>query len=360
MVAADGAIGIVKLARLLGVAGLVAVLVAGCGRATEARKSVPVSKPAKQRIAHPHPESRKVRAAWIALDGWEGAETLGLVMAERYGLFHRSHLLVTTLAPATPALSIPDVLNGSDLIGVAHAPQAVIARAKGAPIVVIGSLVSQPTAAMIWLAKSNIETIADLKGKTIAIPGLSFQRDFLERVLSRGGLTLEDVNVIKVGDDLIPALVKGRADAIFGGSGNLDGADLQARGLEPVITPVKDLGIPAYEELVLVAREDQALEYPELMHDFTTAVSDGAAGAVHDPKQAIAALRGAGERNPEIGKKGRVAEVRKTVPLLSKSGHVSPVEMKRLIDWMYEREIIPSQVSVPELLAQPGADGQPE
>ena len=271
-------------------------------------------------------------------------------MAEMRGYFKRSRLLVTTLAPVTPALSIPDVLNGSDLIGVAHAPQAVIAKAKGAPIVVIGSLVSQPTAAMIWPKKSNIDSIADLKGKTIAIPGLSFQRDFLEDILKRGGLTLDDVKVMKVGNDLVPALVKGRADAIFGGSGNLEGADLQARGLEPVITPAQELGVPSYEELVLVAREDLASEFPELMRDFVAAAAQGAAAAAGNLKSTAGALKSAGERNPEIGSKARAAEVKKTVRLLSRSGRVSPDEMERLVDWMYEEGMIHRKPPVSALL----------
>jgi putative hydroxymethylpyrimidine transport system substrate-binding protein len=332
-------------------------LLAGCG-GSEASKTISVRQPGKQRTSQsqaetPRPESSQVRAAWVALDGWETAETLGLVMAEKRGYFQKSRLAVTTLAPITPALSIPDVLKGSDLIAVAPAPQAVIARAKGAPVVVVGSLVSQPTAAMIWLKRSNVDGIAGLKGKTIAIPGLSFQRDFLERVLARGGLTLEDVKVMKVGNELVPALVKGRADAIFGGSGNLEGADLEARGLEPVITPVRDLGFPSYEELVLVAREDQVSEFPELMHDFVAAVARGAAAAADNPKGAADALGSAGEHNFETGPRARAAEVGKTVGLLSRSGRVSPDEMEGLVDWMYEAGIIQSKVPVSQLLASP-------
>src|SRR5690348_3417249 len=158
-----------RFVRLMGVGGVMALLAIGCGSGgqTEASKTVSAQSRAKQQSSSkkqhgPAPEHAKVQAAWVALDGWEGAETLGLVMAEKRGYFQKSRVLVTTLAPITPALSIPDVLKGSDLIGVAHTPQAVIARAKGAPLVVIGSLVAKPTAALIWLKKSHIGGIADL------------------------------------------------------------------------------------------------------------------------------------------------------------------------------------------------------
>jgi putative hydroxymethylpyrimidine transport system substrate-binding protein len=290
---------------------------------------------------------------WVALDGWETAETLGLVMAEKRGYFTEDHFSVTTLAPVTPALSIPDVLNGSDLIGVAHGPQVVMAKEKGAPIVIVGSLVPHPTAAMIWLKKAGIGGIADLEGKTIAIPGLSFQRSFLESVLARGGLTLDDVKVTKVGNDLVPALVKGHADAIFGGSPNLEGADLKAQGLEPVFTPVRTLGIPDYDELVLVARVDRLEEEPDVMRDFVTSTARGAMAAAERPKEALATLRFAGERNPEVGLEARTEEVERTIPLLSSTGEVDEKRLEGLVDWMFEQKMIQSRLPVETLLAFP-------
>ena len=35
---------------------------------------------------------------------------------------------------------------------------------------------------MIWLRGSGIESVADLKGKTIAYPGIPFQKDFLAAI----------------------------------------------------------------------------------------------------------------------------------------------------------------------------------
>lgn len=290
---------------------------------------------------------------FVALDGWESAETLGLVMAEKKNYFRKARIDLNTLAPVTAALSIPDVVNGSDLIGVAHTPQAIVARGKGAPIVIVGSLVSQPTAAMIWPKKSNIRGIADLKGRTIAIPGVSFQRDFLESILARGGLTLEDVKVKKVGNDLVPALLNGKADAIFGGSGNVEGAELASRGLEPVVTPVGDLGVPPYEELVLVARDDAVAEATELIHEFVAMVARGAAVAADNPKAAEDALASAGESNPETSRRARRVEVSQTLPLLSQSGDVDEGELEDLVAWMYEQGMIRTKVPVSELVTSP-------
>jgi len=104
---------------------------------------------------------------------------------------------------------------------------------------------------------------------------------------------------------------------------------------------------------VLVARADAAAELPELMRHFTASVTKGVGAAVADPKAASRVLNAAGESNPETGGKAYLAEVRKTVPLLSQSGQVSPAAMKRLVNWMYEEGMIQKRVPVSELLASP-------
>jgi len=289
---------------------------------------------------------------FVAMDGWDSAEAIAFPMAEEGDYFNKDGLEVTTLSPITPKLSIPDVVKGQDDVGVAHGPEAVLARERGAPIVILSSFVPQPTAALIWPKESEIDDIADLKGKTIAIPGLDFQKDFLEVVLAQGGLTLDDVKVKSVGNDLVPSLLN-RADAIFGGSTNMEGAELRDHGVEPVVKPVSSFGIPDYEELVLVSRDDWAAENPQTVQHLVAALAKGAVAATGNPKAAIETLESDGERNPKITPRARADEVRSTLPLLSETGRVSIARTEDLIDWMYEQEMISRKLPVAELLANP-------
>ena len=286
----------------------------------------------------------------VAMDGWDSAETASILEAEYRGFFEKANLAVLTLSPESPKLTIPDVVRGQDLIGVAHEPDAVAARYKGAPIVIVGNVLQQSTAAFIWRKGSGIQGIADLKGKTVAIPGLSFQYSFLQNVLTEGGLELSDVNVISVGNDLVPALVEGRADAIFGGSSNVEGVDLESRGYQPVSVPVSELGTPDYDELVLVARRDVAMAQPDLFEDFVKALARGAFEATDKPDEAAAALIASGESNPETSPEAKEVQVGATVGKLSDSGYVDPARLQRLIDWMYENEMIGEDFPAEELL----------
>ncbi|MGN6664777.1 MAG: ABC transporter substrate-binding protein [Solirubrobacterales bacterium] len=332
-----------------------AVLLAGCGGGSETE----AAKTTAARVVEPHraestqvkakahekcPESDRPRGELnIALDGWEAPETVGILMATERGYFAKSGLEADTLAPPGPTAVISDVVEGGDDLGVSHEPEVVLAKEEGAPIVILGSLIPQPTAALIWLGKSKIDGVAGLKGKTIGIPGLPFQESLLRAVLAKSGLTLGDVKVESVGYELVPDLVKGRVDAIFGRS-NLQGAEIEARGLDPVITPVQDLGVPAYDEIVLIARADCASEKPRMFRDFMSGLARGTAAAVDDPKRSLRALLEVEENNPETGRKAMKAQLDATLPLLSRDGRVSPARARALVDWMHGEEMITRKV----------------
>ena len=162
------------------------------------------------------------------------------------GQFEDVGLRVFPGGPKNPTRAVKYVALGIDEIGIAQQPQVLLATEEegGAPLLAIGSVIKQNNSAMIWLPGSGIGDIADLKGKTIGIPGVPFQEAFLEEVLARAGLTLEDVEVKRTNYRSMAALLEGRVDAIFGVTWNVEGAALEARGAEPVIKRAQSLGTP--------------------------------------------------------------------------------------------------------------------
>jgi putative hydroxymethylpyrimidine transport system substrate-binding protein len=225
----------------------------------------------------------------------------------------------------------------------------VIESARGKPIVAIGSLISRPVA-LIWLKGSGIHRVADLKGRTIAVPGLSFQTGMLREVLAASGLTLRDVRVVRAEDELVRALVSGEADAIFGGSANLEGEVLRARGLSPVVAPAPAADVPPDDELVVTARADWVAEHPALARAFMTAVVKGAATAAGDPDAAASLLGESFETNPELGPDATRAASRATGPLLSQDGVIDPARARALVDWMRRKGVIDKRVPTAALL----------
>jgi putative hydroxymethylpyrimidine transport system substrate-binding protein len=324
-------------------------LLSGCGSG-EGEESTQASAK-KQVAAEAKPPPERPREVWVTSQGWESPADLGILVAEREGFFRKAGLNVWFGSPAKPNRPIEYVTGGTDLLGVTQQPEVAIAKEKGAPIVSVGSVVKEPTAAMIWLKKDQIGGIADLKGKTIGIPGLQFQQEFLADILGRAGLTLDDVKVEIMGYDLVPALLNGRADAIFGGSANQEGIELRAHGAQPVITPVEELGVPPYEELVLIAREDLVEEDPKLIRDFLAAMTRGVEVARKNPRLAVKILKEGGEANPEVSWKEMEAEVKATLPLLSRTAYMDPDVADGLLSWMHETGMIEDQPPASDLYA---------
>jgi putative hydroxymethylpyrimidine transport system substrate-binding protein len=331
--------------------GLAALALAGCGGGGGAAttEATATSEPLAQPKTKPEPR-RSLQHLDLTLAGLEGPESAGIILAAKNGFFADAGLDVAVLTPIAPVNSVKYVRLGLDDLGVAPLPQVVMARERGLPIVAVGSVISRPTATMIWLRSSGIDGIEDLKGKTIAIPGLSFQKYFLERLLARAGLTLEDVKVKSVEYGLVPSLVSGRADAIFGGSANIEGVELRSRGLHPFITPVGDLGLPAYDQMVIIARQRRAAKEPKMVRGFMAAVRRGTAAAIANPEAAVDAIAEGDEPSHEASRNDTEAEIKATLPLLSKTGEMSPRTARRLVAWMRDEGLLQGPLSVSSLL----------
>jgi putative hydroxymethylpyrimidine transport system substrate-binding protein len=310
--------------RLLLALGAVTALLAGCGSDSDSRG--------------PTEEPWTFQALDLVLDGRAGPEAAGLLTADRLGYFEDLGLGLTITPPLNPERPTQYVAGGSIDVGITHLPQLVLAQEEGAPIVAVGSLVPRPTMGLISLEKSKIDGLRDLKGKTVATLGAPFQEKFLRATLAKAGLKPSDVEVKSTEREVVPELLSGRVDAIFGASANVEGAELELLGAKPVVLPAEALGIPPYDELVVIARRSRLDENPELFRRFMTAVRKGTAAAVDDPATAVEAIDFASYGEAE--QKPTEAGLEATLPLLSRSGRISAEQATGLIDWMHEEGMI--------------------
>ncbi len=334
--------GVLSILALLAAAVL---LLAGCGGGDDGTST----ETASESVSRPD-SSKPARKLSITLDGYSGPENLGVVMAHWEDYFEEAGLDVTLYSPVEPSRPVLYTSDETVDVGISREPELVLAQSKGTPVVAIGTLIAEPTAAMIWLGKSKIEDVADLKGKTIGTAGLPIQEELLKSVLADAGLSISDVKLKTPGYNLVPALAGGRVDAIFGASWNLEGIQLEEMGLDPVVTKVQELGIPPYDEYVVIARRDRLKKEPQLFRDFMAAVARGTATAIEDPDLAAETLREDAETDYRVSLKARDAQVEATLPLLSESGEMDPGQAERLVAWMRSEGMIQKKIPVSSLL----------
>lgn len=344
-----------KICQQAAALAAVVALLAGCGQGdTTADADRVRSEPAEEkntlRLSREPCQALARRSPRISLDGHAGAMNAGFLMARAQGYFADQNITPRMLSPSRPNFPVYYVITDVDDISVAQQPQLAIARAMGAQVEAIGSVISQPTDTLIWLRGSGIRDVADLKGKTVAFPGVPYQRAFLEDLLERAGLTPKQVRIEGVGYRMVSSLLEGKADAIFGGTWNNEGISLEARGAKPVIRRVQSLGLPAYDQLVAVVDSRCLERYPQVYRGFLTALARGTSAALEDPAGVAKLIRENHEHDPKAGRRETEEQIAATLPLLSASGHMDPGQATGLIGWMHDRGLIERAPPYSELL----------
>jgi putative hydroxymethylpyrimidine transport system substrate-binding protein len=299
----------------------------------------------------------------LTLDFYPNADHAGIYMAQKLGYFAEAGLNVEIQVPGDPSAPLKQVAAGQSDLAISYEPEVMLARDKGLDVVAVGALVNRPLTSLIWLGKSGIKGVGDLRGKTVATAGIPYQDAFLETILARVKLAPSDLKVVNVGFSLIPALLGGSAEAMLGGFSNVEGVDLQVRGKKPVVTPVDQLGVPTYDELVFVARREGLEEDPEAIRLFLAALERGTTAAIEQPGAATNAIL---EANHDLDPKLTAAEVRATLPLLGPPasdqprpyGYMDPAEWDEFAGWMRDNGLIESLPTAAELLTNAYLPGE--
>jgi putative hydroxymethylpyrimidine transport system substrate-binding protein len=320
---------------------LLVLFLAGCGSGAES--------------AEPESSAGSSQPVHLRIDANPGVENVGLVMANKEGFFREAGLRVTLGRPVSWSNAFGYLSGGSADLIAAPQPQVALAQDGGSPVIAVRSIVRRSTEGLIWLDKSGIDDVADLKGRTIAIPGLGFQEEFLKLVLAQAGLKRADVKVESLPYTSVAALANGHADAIFGGSWNVEGLELQAKGLKPVFTPLGKFGIPPFEQGVLLA-DSTRMPSEENLIRLMSAVDRGTAAAIEDPAAAARAIA-AELSEPKASAVKWLPGLRATLPLLSRSGHMSVRRANRLGDWMLSQGMIEFEAPADEVLTNAYLEG---
>ncbi len=296
----------------------------------------------------------KAQPFGLTLDFYPNPDHAGIYMAQKLGYFRDAGLDVSIDAPSDPSAPIRQVAAGQTDLAISYEPEVLLAQDKGLDVVAIGALVDRPLTSMIWLKKSGIKGVGSLRGKTIATAGIPYQDAFLKTILARANLSPAAVKAVNVGFGLLPALVGGSAQAMLGGFLNVEGVDLRKRGKDPVVTPVDKLGVPTYDELVLVANRKRLQKDPEAFRLFIAALERGTTAAAKDPGAATKAVL---EANHDLDPKLTEAEVKATLPLLAPPagahpyGYMNPAEWRAFAAWMRDNGLIASLPAPSQLLS---------
>ncbi|KJZ13821.1 ABC transporter ATP-binding protein [Marinomonas sp. S3726] len=190
----------------------------------------------------------------VMLDWFVNPDHAALIIAEQKGLFKDQGLKVNLQEPADPSMPPKLVAAGKVDFAVTYQPELIQDVAHGLPLTRISTLIATPLNTLMVLKDGDINSLADLKGKSIgtAISG-GVSEATIGVMLENSGLSLSDVSVINVGWALSSSLASKKVDAIYGGYRNFEMHQLAMEGFEGKAFFVEEEGVPPYDELVVVA-----------------------------------------------------------------------------------------------------------
>ena len=254
------------------------------------------------------------------LDWFPNADHAGIYQALAEGDFAKAGFDVHVQVPSDPATPLRLLAAGKVDAAISYEPELLLARNQDLPLVSVAALVQRPLTSIVSVGAKHITKPTDLKGKRVGDAGIPYQHAYLTTILARAGVPQKSVKEINVGDNLVPAMISGRVDATLGAFWNYEAIQLAQLHKHPNVIHMEQVGVPTYDELVLVVRKNTIVSHPDVVRRFVQALGRGYEAVRRNPQQAVA------EPGP------RQLRTRPEAPAGQRQGHPSSLLPERLSD----------------------------
>jgi NitT/TauT family transport system substrate-binding protein len=224
------------------------------------------------------------QAVTLALSYVPNVQFAPYYIAQDKGYFAAEGLDVTlTYSTVNDLLAL--VAQGKVPFALASGDEVLQARAGGIPVTQIATQYQKYPVALAALKSKGITKPADIKGKTIGIPG-PYGANYigLKAILNAAKLTEDDIKVQNIGFTQREALAQGKVDAAMVYSMN-EPVQLQKAGVALDIIEVSSVASVA--SVGLVTGENMINTNPELVQKMTRAVQKGIKDMIDNPDAAF-------------------------------------------------------------------------
>jgi len=306
---------------------LTALLLAGCGEKKNALT----------------PAAGSAQNVTVMLDWFPNADHVGLYQGLAEGDFSRAGLDVHVEVPSDPSTPLQLLAAGKVDFAISYEPEVMLARNQDEALVSVAAIVQQPLTSIVSIGSKHITTPVGLRGKRVGDAGIPYQHAYLTTILAHAGVPASSVKEINVGDNLVPAMLSGRVDATLGAYWNYEAIQLAQMGKHPNVIRMDQVGVPTYNELVVVVRASELTNHIDVVRRFVQALARGYESVRRDPGAAVANLVRA---NPSLDPKFQLASVKATLPAFFPSqpgqpwGYQDQTQWNLYGQWMLSNHLV--------------------
>ena len=248
---------------------------------------------------------------------WFPSAYIGFVhVGKLKGFFKEEGLDVDIETGRGGADAIARVASGNADVAAANIGAVLNAAAESkVPAKVVMSVYTKAPDAILTYEGSGINSIADLKGKTLATGTYSGSNAVWPVVAKKNGISPDDVKLQKVDFQALgPMLATGKVDAIISWvtSKSLNGKQLAQAGKKIKVLPWSDYGFSGYN-WSLVASDKMIKERPEVLAKFNKAFLKSEKYFIAHPEQAAKDMH---EAAPDTDVDTNLDEIKAMIPLI--------------------------------------------
>jgi putative hydroxymethylpyrimidine transport system substrate-binding protein len=287
----------------------------------------------------------------LLLDWFVNPDHGPVIIAQEKGYFAEQGLDVDIIAPADPADPPKLVAAGKADIAISYQPQLHLQVAEDMPLMRVGTLVATPLNCLLVLKDGPIQTISDLKGRSVGFSVAGVEEALLSTILARHGLTMDDITLVNVNWSLSPSLMSKQVDAVIGAFRNFELNQMEIDGVDGRCFYLEEEGMPSYDELIYVANKDNM--DVDMLRRFLEATELATQYIVNHPEESWNVFKGTGaELDDELNKKAW----RDTVPRLAlRPAALDLGRYQRFEDFLVEAGLLTQARPATELAIDIGA-----
>jgi NitT/TauT family transport system substrate-binding protein len=219
------------------------------------------------------------RLKWLLNSGAAGS-----LYANANGYFHAQGLDVTIRAGGVEKNAITEIEMRRAQFGVASGDQIIRALEKGSPICVIAQLFQKsPMCWMYYKNRNHIQSLKDLKGKTIGITFGNEDETIMRALLKKAGIQASEVQFYSVRYDYTP-FYTGKVDlwpVYRNSNGIVIQEKLKSSNEEMAFFSPHDNGVQ-FVGNAIISSQMIASQRPELVCKFRNAIMKGWAAALDE------------------------------------------------------------------------------
>lgn len=286
----------------------------------------------------------------IMLDWYPNAVHSFLYAAQKNGYFTEQGLAVDIQMPADTNDSLKLVAAGKIDLALSYQPQILMARGENIPVKSIAAIVRHPLNHLMVPEDGTIQTPKDLVGATVGYSSIPLYEAMVHTMIKNDGGDPENVNMVDVGYDLIPAIATSKVDAIMGGFINHEQLILAKQGHPVVALNPTDYGVPDYYELVLVASDQGLKNKQALLAKFVSAIRAGQQYVQQYPDQALSILFEHEDQTSPMDQEIETTSLQTLLPLMDAKeqpfGYQDPESWKNVNEWLIANKLLPETMNV--------------